>query len=173
MEKLKGISYDMFTLYNMHWCGSYKGSKWGVQTASHGKHLRRCYLNTPVLMRKFTSSVRHGVDSWPAEYRDDFSSLLTKHEYVKGFLQACSFQQTLLISEPKNIKPLPPVHETAWKPHQKLLVCELFSSDVDIQILYELLLCLLVDDLYLGPAEVDLSLSHMCWLCIQNTINFT
>ncbi len=42
----------------MHWCVSYKGSKWGVQTAPPGKHLRRRYLNTPVLtvyviMKKF------------------------------------------------------------------------------------------------------------------------
>ncbi len=103
-----------------------------------GSYHTNCREISLQLMRKFTSSVRHGVDSWPAEYRDDFSCLLTKHEYVKGSLQACSFQQALLISEPKDIKPLPPVHETAWKPHQKLLVCELFSSDVDIQILYDI-----------------------------------
>ncbi len=36
----------------MHWCGSYKGSKWGDQTAPPGKHLTRRYLSTPHVLSK-------------------------------------------------------------------------------------------------------------------------
>ena len=38
----------MLTWYSMYWCGSYKGSKWGVQTAPPGKHLEVLFKH-PVL----------------------------------------------------------------------------------------------------------------------------
>ncbi len=33
----------MLIWYEMYWYGSYKGSKWGVQTVPPGKHLARCF----------------------------------------------------------------------------------------------------------------------------------
>ncbi len=46
----------MLTWNSMYWCGSYKGSKWGVQTAPPSKHLPRCYLST-----RFNSVYTSGV----------------------------------------------------------------------------------------------------------------
>ncbi len=45
MKKLEVISYQlhMFIEYKMYLCVSYKGSKWGIQTAPPGKYLARCY----------------------------------------------------------------------------------------------------------------------------------
>ena len=84
-----------------------------------GSYHTNCHDISVQLMRRFTSSIYHGTHNWPAEYRDELSSLIFYHDYQKGSLQATTLEQVLEQYQSHKINPLPPVHEAAWELHQK------------------------------------------------------
>lgn len=85
------------------------------------------------LMRRFTSNTHYGVHNWPAEYKDQLSSLLFHHHYQKGSLQASSLEQALQLHGSEHIDPLPPVREAAWEIHQKPELQDLILSFIGHQ----------------------------------------
>ena len=123
-----------------------------------GSYHTNCRDISLQLMRRFTSSVNHGVHNWPLEYKDSFSPLLSRHQYQMGSLQSASLEQALLHSE--TVQPLPPVREAAWMAHQKHAVRDLVSSnsvmghnDFDLLTLYEKASALTVGGFVLGSSS--------------------
>lgn len=121
-----------------------------------GSYHTNCHDISLQLMRKFLSATVHGIHKWPAEFKGEFSSLLCKHEYNKGSLQASSFEQALQVHEHKHIIPLPPIHEAAWERHEKGILCDLLSSlghnDCGVLTLYEKATALSIGGFIIGSS---------------------
>lgn len=95
-----------------------------------GSYHTNCHDISLQLMRRFTSSAYSGVHNWPGEYRDELSSLISRHQYTEGSLQASILEEALQMQGLKHIVPLPPVREIAWEMHQKSELVDLIASSV-------------------------------------------
>ena len=88
-----------------------------------GSYRTNCKDISLQLMRRFSMSSHYVcVDSWPAEYRDEFYPMLARH--------ATSFQQASQIAsrELSAVHPSPPVIETAWESHEREALQGLIKS---------------------------------------------
>lgn len=85
-----------------------------------GSFQTNCHEISVQLMRRFLSIRIYAVHNWPNEFKDEYSVLLDKCVYDKGSLCQSSLNDLLQIPLSQLIKPLPPVHECAFKPHIKL-----------------------------------------------------
>ena len=77
-------------------------------------------------MRRFLSTTICGVHNWPLEYRD-FSNLLCDHDYNKGSLMSDTLEIALQSSN-HQVKPLPPIRESALQYYQKDSLSEVVSE---------------------------------------------
>ncbi len=93
-----------------------------------GSYHTNCHDISLQLMRRFMSSTLHGIHNWPLEYKEDLARLVVHHQYQKGSLQSTSLEQALQQNQTETIKPLPPVREVAWEPHQKHILCKFLTS---------------------------------------------
>lgn len=98
-----------------------------------GSYHTNCHDISLQLMRRFTSNTLYGVHNWPAEYKDQLSSLVSHHQYQEGSLQASSLKQALQLCESEHVNPLPPVREAAWEIHQKPELHDLVTSFIGHQ----------------------------------------
>ena len=118
-----------------------------------GSYHTNCHDISVQLMRRYISNDYHNVYNWPTEYKDQFSSLLTSHQYEKGSLLSQTLEECL--TQISKIKPFPPVHEVAWERHQKRELDELVSSFIGhnnytILTLYEKATALSIDGCVMG-----------------------
>ena len=89
-----------------------------------GSYHTNCHDISLQLMRRFLANHKNGFNNWPEEYKDDFTPLLSHCPYKKGSLMSDTLEYSLRDSTCfGDIKPLPPVHEVAWLPHQKEALC--------------------------------------------------
>ena len=107
-------------------------------------------------MRKFLSNDYHNIYNWPSEYKEQFSSLLSAHQYNKGSLSSETIEECLMQSD--KIKALPPVHEIAWEKHQKqglngLVTSQVGHEDYMILTLYEKVTALSANGFVLGSTS--------------------
>lgn len=85
-----------------------------------GSYHTNCHDISLQLMRCFQSSHRHGTDNWPSEYKAEFVPIISHCLYDKGSLMSESLEHSLETHDTTVIiKPMPPVYEHAWLPHQK------------------------------------------------------
>lgn len=120
-----------------------------------GSYHTNCHDISLQLMRRFMSSTLHGIHNWPLEYKEDLAQLVVRHRYQKGSLQSTSLEQALQQYQTETIKPLPPVREVAWAPHQKHALCDLIisllgHSDFSLLSLYQKASALMIGGFVLG-----------------------
>ena len=92
-----------------------------------GSYHTNCHDISLQLMRRYSSSSYHSIDSWPNEFKNQFSSLLYHQNNLKGSLQSSTLQEPLLCIE-KVLIALPPINETAWKLEEKSKLCDLVKA---------------------------------------------
>lgn len=120
-----------------------------------GSYHTNCHDISLQLMRRYISNDYYNIHNWPAEYKDQFSSLLSSHQYQKGSLSATTLEESL--GHIESIKPLPPIYEVVWEKHQKRELNNLMSSVIghdnfSILTLYEKATALSVDSFVMGSA---------------------
>ena len=71
------------------------------------------------IMRRFVASLDCGSCNWPEEFKTEFAPLVFHCPYNKGSQMSNTLESTLYNSTTDRIKPLPPIVECAWLPHQK------------------------------------------------------
>ena len=64
------------------------------------------------VMRHFVNCQKNTCDTWPPEFHDEFSSLITKRVYTKGSLAHMLFYTSISSTVMENVQPLPPIRET-------------------------------------------------------------
>lgn len=83
-----------------------------------GSYHTNCHDVSLQLMRRFVSSLDCGSCNWPEEFKSEFAPLIFQCPYNKGSLMSETLELTLQNSTTGMIKPLPPIIECAWLPHQ-------------------------------------------------------
>ena len=71
-------------------------------------------------MRRFLDTSDFGIDTWPSNYKDDFTPLIERCIYNKGSLMQTSLDCTPTTPGTNDgVEPLPPLLDSALEPHQK------------------------------------------------------
>lgn len=106
-----------------------------------GSFHTNCHDISLQLMGRFLDTHQFGIQSWPAEYKDELSPLIEKCFYNKGSLTQTSLETALKSADLNDeVEPLPPLCEFALEAHQKVSLlstihaADLFECD-DIEIL--------------------------------------
>ena len=102
-----------------------------------------------------------------SEYRLDFLPLINKCIYNKGSLkQTCL---NLAVTDSNNVKPLPPVRESALTPqdreHLKLLIPNEDEVDIDILIIFQKCASIDVDGFLLGSKSGRHKSTSIVFIC--------
>jgi len=85
-----------------------------------GSFHTNCHDISLQLMRRFLDTNDFGIDTWPADYRDDLAPLVKKCVYNKGSLMQSLLDHILsTYGTNDGVVPLPPLHDSALEPHQK------------------------------------------------------
>ena len=86
-------------------------------------------------MRRFLDTHKFGIYNWPAEYKEEFSSLIHKCVYSKGSLRQTSLQQIVVNCDINSlVEPLPPAHEASLEPHQRRSIVEAVCTTQSVRI---------------------------------------
>lgn len=89
-----------------------------------GSYHTNCHDISLQLMRRFVASLDCGSCNWPEEFKSEFAPLIFHCPYNKGSLMSTTLEVSLQNSSASEVKPLPPIVECAWLPHQKAaLMC--------------------------------------------------
>lgn len=88
------------------------------------------------LMHRFLNIHTYSERNWPDEFKSEFSVLIDRCQYNKGSLSQVQFSK--LVNSETEIRPLPPVHESALQNHEKSEISRVVGvNSFDVFTLYE------------------------------------